>query len=474
MPAYAGAATPAVTPGTISNGTPASRHSSASSAPRPNTSGSPPLSRTTSFPASACSSSSRLVSSCGICAPPPCLPTNTISASARAPASAPSGISRSCRITSARAISSSARAVISPGSPGPAPTRWTVPALTRPSPRHGRAGRRRPAESSRSASASGSKASIASISHSEPSGRPAKARSPAARACTPIAVWHEAPRRAATRRSASSAAREAASSIAAAGMPSRPWTSSAPWPGAGTKTGPSSGVAVTSSRPRRASPAAASTSASTSPPASLRSRVSTLPRSSRTSRSGRTASSCARRRSALVPTRAPGASASSDGAPTSTSRGSSRAGTAAIVVPGASSPGTSLALWTARSISPASSARSSAPVQRDLSPGSIAGVPPRSGPGASRARSPAVVISTISVSAPSRSATQRACASASALPRVPIRRLKGAVARAPRRRAARRRARPRARTAHAAVTAVRGDGRRRALAAAAWARAAAA
>jgi len=50
MPAYAAAATPAVTPGTISNRTPASASACASSLPRPNTSGSPPLSRTTRFP----------------------------------------------------------------------------------------------------------------------------------------------------------------------------------------------------------------------------------------------------------------------------------------------------------------------------------------------------------------------------------------------------------------------------------------
>ena len=47
----------------------------------------------------------------------------------RAPRRAPArGISRSYRIVSARAISSSARTVSSPGSPGPAPTRYTRPA----------------------------------------------------------------------------------------------------------------------------------------------------------------------------------------------------------------------------------------------------------------------------------------------------------------------------------------------------------
>ena len=47
MPAYAGAAIALVMPGTTSKGTPASMSASASSPPRPNTNGSPPLSRTT-------------------------------------------------------------------------------------------------------------------------------------------------------------------------------------------------------------------------------------------------------------------------------------------------------------------------------------------------------------------------------------------------------------------------------------------
>ena len=46
-PAYAGAAMALVMPGTTSNGTPAAASASASSPPRPNTNGSPPLSRTT-------------------------------------------------------------------------------------------------------------------------------------------------------------------------------------------------------------------------------------------------------------------------------------------------------------------------------------------------------------------------------------------------------------------------------------------
>src|SRR4051794_25825254 len=130
MPAYAGAATPAVTPGTTSNGTPPAASASPSSPPRPNTNGSPPLTRTTRFPPRPSSTSSALISSCDIAAAPGSLPTYRSSASGRAPSSAPAGISRSYRIASAEATSSSDRRVISPGSPGPAPTRYTMP-LTR-------------------------------------------------------------------------------------------------------------------------------------------------------------------------------------------------------------------------------------------------------------------------------------------------------------------------------------------------------
>ena len=55
-PSYAAALT-AVTPGTISYAMPAFRSSSASSAPRPKTSGSPPFSRTTILPSLAASTS---------------------------------------------------------------------------------------------------------------------------------------------------------------------------------------------------------------------------------------------------------------------------------------------------------------------------------------------------------------------------------------------------------------------------------
>ena len=61
-----GTAIALLTPGTTSNGTPAAMHASASSPPRPNTKGSPPLRRTTRFPAVPFSTSSALICSCDI------------------------------------------------------------------------------------------------------------------------------------------------------------------------------------------------------------------------------------------------------------------------------------------------------------------------------------------------------------------------------------------------------------------------
>src|SRR3954469_2027535 len=137
---------PAVTPGTTSNGMPAALSASASSPPRPKTNGSPPLRRTTVCPRRARSISSSLIAACSR-EPPGRLPTSTSSAPvpsstpagtsrswrtasaprARVPPSPPAGTSRSWRTASALAISSTARTVSSVGSPGPAPTRNTLP-----------------------------------------------------------------------------------------------------------------------------------------------------------------------------------------------------------------------------------------------------------------------------------------------------------------------------------------------------------
>ncbi len=103
---------------------------------------------------------------------------------------------------------------------------------------------------------------------------------------------------------------------------------------------------MTASHPIRRRPAAATTIASTSPSRSLRSRVSTLPRSGRISRSGRAARSWARRRTLLVPTRAPARRDASRSPPRETraSKGASRLVTAASVIPEGSSERRSLAL----------------------------------------------------------------------------------------------------------------------------------
>ncbi len=75
IPAYAGAATAAVTPGTTSNSIPADARASASSPPRPKTNGSPPFNRTTTLPALARSISRRLIASCSGYFPLPRRPT---------------------------------------------------------------------------------------------------------------------------------------------------------------------------------------------------------------------------------------------------------------------------------------------------------------------------------------------------------------------------------------------------------------
>src|SRR5918997_1058761 len=135
-----------VMPGTTSKGTPAPASAAASSPPRANTNGSPPLSRTTSSPRRPRSTSRALIPSWGRRTCPGALPTSMRSADAGARSSSDSCDSRSYTTTSARRRTSSARTVGSPGSPGRAPTRWTV---TRPS--AARAARSRPAQQPRAA-----------------------------------------------------------------------------------------------------------------------------------------------------------------------------------------------------------------------------------------------------------------------------------------------------------------------------------
>ena len=81
IPAAAGTETADVTPGTTSTGTAFSAQCSASSPPRPRTNGSPPLSRTTCFPAFAWSTRSSLIRSCPTGWLPGVLPTSMTSTS---------------------------------------------------------------------------------------------------------------------------------------------------------------------------------------------------------------------------------------------------------------------------------------------------------------------------------------------------------------------------------------------------------
>ena len=206
--------------------------------------------------------------------------------------------------------------------------------------------------------------------------------------------------------------------------PARAWSASVALPGRRHEHRPSS--APPASRRGRAARARRRRARARRPrrAASLRSRVSTLPRSSTTSRSGRAASSCARRRSDAGARRArPRARARAIARRRARRAGRrARGGGDELACPSASSPGTSLAECTARSISPASSAAS-----MRVDPARLV---------ADRARpaSPEVVIVDDLRSPAARSATQRAWASASALPRVPTRRARQL---APRRRSGR-------------------------------------
>jgi hypothetical protein len=95
MPAAAGPAKADVTPGTISNGILALESASASSPPRPNTNGSPPLRRTTLRPARARRRSSVLISPCVIAWRRALLPAKIRSAPSGANASSSGETSRS-------------------------------------------------------------------------------------------------------------------------------------------------------------------------------------------------------------------------------------------------------------------------------------------------------------------------------------------------------------------------------------------
>ena len=127
IPAYAGAAIALVMPGTTSKGTPASISASASSPPRPNTKGSPPFRRTTSRPASAVLDERRVDAVLVHRDPARCLPdVDPLGAGRREVEQRRVREPVEDHDVGARASSSAPRTVSSPGSPGPAPTRYTV------------------------------------------------------------------------------------------------------------------------------------------------------------------------------------------------------------------------------------------------------------------------------------------------------------------------------------------------------------
>ena len=123
IPAYAAAPMALVMPGTTSKAMPAAASASASSPPRPNTNGSPPLRRTTHPAVRPRSTRTWLICSWVRSTRPGAFPAGISSAPAGARARSAGDARRSYTTTSARRSSSAPRTVTRPGSPGPAPTR---------------------------------------------------------------------------------------------------------------------------------------------------------------------------------------------------------------------------------------------------------------------------------------------------------------------------------------------------------------
>ena len=268
-------------------------------------------------------------------------------------------------ITSACVISSNPGSSRGPGSPGPAPTRYTV--MARPPPPAGarappptRAGG--PARPGRSGSLPGHDRQ--STSSHRPA--PARLRAPAGHRRPgrghPAECGRRRFRPRTTSRSAwthivASGSAETAQEIGRQAGPG--WASStrAPCPAAGTRAVQHPLGLVGAPQPLQSGqgqdqrvelPLAQLTQPG----------AATVPCTAASTGSPRTALIRAVRRGLLVPTRAPSGSESSEGWPQMTSRGSARSGIATSSRPGASSAGTSLAECTATSISSANRARS--------------------------------------------------------------------------------------------------------------------
>ena len=127
IPAAAGAARAALTPGITRTGIPARSSARTSSPPRPKRNGSPPLSRTTRLPSRAAAIIASLMLVCEAERRPPRLPTSISRARGPQSRSTSGLISASWNTTSASARTARVPMVSRSGSPGPAPARTTSP-----------------------------------------------------------------------------------------------------------------------------------------------------------------------------------------------------------------------------------------------------------------------------------------------------------------------------------------------------------
>ena len=295
--------------------------------------------------------------------------------------------------------------------------------VRRPPPRERARRRRGPsAPGRRRGLSSSSRIHCAAVRQPDEGGQPRGGRRPAL-AWAPIGVWQVASRASTTARSAVRHAERVA--VGHRPQRARPRRASsaarlereAALAGRGHERVGSSGV-PSPPRPSRSSPAAASTMASKSPSASRRRRVSTLPRRSRTSRSGPQRPAAARggAGSPCRPRR-PRASSSSDAGAAERVARVGALGHAddrqAVGQLGRHVLG--------RVHGQVDSRRRAAPPRSPSRSATCRGRPLESRRWGLTPESPEVVIGTISTSSGSRSATSRAWASASALPRVPSR-----------------------------------------------------
>ena len=351
MPAYAAAAIALVMPGTTSNGTPAAASASASSPPRPNTNGSPPLSRTTRRAGAAPVDEQRVDLVLGQLdlARAPCRRDAARRRGARASSSA-GDASRSYTTTSAAAQQLGAphgqQARIARARADEVDGHAASPSTS--CPRRSSSSDRPPRSSSAVATAvarapiglapSGGRRAARRGRRATPAAPPPTISAPSTVASAPHGRLQPPPSCARNARSAPTAAW--AARVVDRGERAR--GSRRRRRGTRPRARPARPAAASPTvrgtrRSRSASPSRSSAAAATTIGVDTRAacsrRVAMLPRSSANVRSGRSAASCARRRTEPVADPRAGRAASSSVEPTSASRGSARSGTAASTRP---------------------------------------------------------------------------------------------------------------------------------------------